>query len=120
MKTIKNRNINGRPTLEAAEKKGYKISVRLSTDEYYDLKAKAQTAGMDMSQYIRKAIQGSQVKERMQPEQYVAIRQLRGMGNNINQIAHEANRAGYRSDMARIEEIEVTIDNIRKILLRDR
>jgi hypothetical protein len=97
MRTIKNRNAGGRPAKEPAEKKGFKITVKMAMDEYGTLKAKAHEAGINQSEYIRQCIQSSIVKQRITPELMNHIRQLSGMANNINQIAHKANAAGYTS-----------------------
>lgn len=95
MRTIKNRNTGGRPAKEPAEKKGYKITVKMAIDEYGSLKAKALEANINQSEYIRQCIQASIVRQRITPELVNYIRQLSGMANNINQIAHKANAAGY-------------------------
>jgi hypothetical protein len=95
MKTIKNRNTGGRPVKEATEKKGHKITVKMATDEYGSLKAKSSEAGINQSEYIRQCIQTSFIKQRLTPELVNHIRQLSGMANNINQIAHKANATGY-------------------------
>jgi hypothetical protein len=97
MKTIKNRNTGGRPAKEPAEKKGHKITIKMAVDEYGSLKAKSHEAGINQSEYIRQCIHGSIVKQRLTPELVNHIRQLSGMANNINQIAHKANAAGYHS-----------------------
>ena len=97
MKTIKNRNTGGRPVKEAAEKKGHKITIKMAMDEYGSLKNKAHEAGINQSEYIRQCIQASVVKQHITPELMNHIRQLSGMANNINQIAHKANAAGYSS-----------------------
>lgn len=95
MKTIKNRNTNGRPAKKPSEKMGYKITVKMATEEYYSLKAKAGLAGINRSEFIRLCIRSSVVKQRLSPELMKHIRQLSGMANNINQIARTANAAGY-------------------------
>ena len=53
-----------------------------------------------------------QVKERLTPEHTGYVRQLCGMANNLNQLAHKANAAGFvtvgmecRVLVARIEEL---------------
>ena len=95
MKTIKNQNRYGRPAKSAAEKKGYKVSLKMATEEYYSLKSKARLAGINLSEYIRSVIRKSEVKQRLSPEHLGHIRQLSGMVNNIKQIARNANAAGY-------------------------
>jgi hypothetical protein len=95
MNTIKNKNKNGRPRKETAEKKGYKVTLKMATEEYYSLKSKARLAGITRSEYIRGCIQSSVVKERLSSELMGQIRQLSGMANNVNQLARKANAAGY-------------------------
>ena len=95
MRTIKNQNRNGRPTKSAAEKKGYRVSLKMATEEYYSAKSKARLAGVTMSEYVRQAIRKSEVKQRLSPEDMGYIRQIAGMANNFNQIARKANAAGY-------------------------
>ncbi|QGY46281.1 plasmid mobilization relaxosome protein MobC [Maribellus comscasis] len=95
MKTIKNRNSNGRPAKKPSEKKGYKITVKMATEEYYSMKAKAGLVGINRSEFIRQCIRSTVIKQRLSPELMRHIRQLSGMANNVNQIARTANAAGY-------------------------
>jgi hypothetical protein len=95
MKVIKNRNSGGRPAKGPSEKKGHKITIKMAVDEYRYLKTQALEAGINQSEYIRQCIRVSIVKQRITPELMNHIRQLSGMANNINQIAHKANAAGY-------------------------
>ena len=92
MKTIK---AGGRPTKELGEKRSYMVSIKLDTREYYSLKAKANSAGISRSEYIRLCIAGSIIRNRLTPEMNDYIRKLSGMGNNLNQIARRANAEGY-------------------------
>ena len=49
-------NKGGRPTKGAAEKKKYRITVKLNTQDYYTLKGKAKSAGVPMSEFVRKLL----------------------------------------------------------------
>ena len=112
MRTIKNRNVNGRPKKSATEKKRYKVTVKFATAEYYSLKAKAKEAGMNLSQIIRNAIQNCAIKERLKPSHLRHIVQLTGMANNLNQVAKRANAAGYLAAKNESEALAKSIDNI--------
>ena len=114
MKTIRNRNKNGRPTKSASEKKGYKVSLKMATEEYYSLKSKARLAGISLSEYVRCVIKNSEVKQRLSPEHLGYIRQLSGMANNINQIARKANAAGYAEAHRENKDMIDQLDNIVK------
>ena len=48
-------NKGGRPTKGAAEKKKYRITVKLTTEDYYTLKGKAISAGISMSEFVKKS-----------------------------------------------------------------
>jgi hypothetical protein len=116
MKTIKDKNKNGRPVMAAAEKKGYKVSLKMATAEFYSLKAKSQMAKISRSEYIRQCIQSSVVKQRLSSELLGYIRQLCGMANNVNQIARKANAAGYveaHPDWMRMTD---QLDNVIKLI----
>lgn len=67
----------------------------MATEEFYSLKAKARFAGITRSEYIRRCIATSIVRQRLSPELMNHLRQLSGMANNVNQIAHKANAMGY-------------------------
>jgi len=119
MKNIKNRNKNGRPTKELAEKKGYKVTLKMATEEYFSLKAKAKSAGITRSEYIRQCIWSSVVKQRLSTELMGYIRQLCGMANNVNQIAHKANTAGYTEAHDNCLVMNERLDNVLKQIEND-
>lgn len=108
----KNRNNDGRPKLPLTEKKGYKVTVKFATAEYYSLKAKAKEAGMNLSLFIRNALQGAEVRERFSAEHLRYILQLTGMANNLNQIARKANAGGYTNARSEYLHLAMRIDNL--------
>ena len=85
----------GRPTKGVAEKKKYRITVKLNTQDYYMLKGKAKSAEVTMSEFVRKVLDKGNVIERLTVEQADFIRKLCGMANNLNQLAHRANADGF-------------------------
>jgi hypothetical protein len=95
MKTIKNPNKNGRPPKDSAERKQQKVTVKMTMQDYRTFGFKARMANITMSEYIRRLIHSSEVKQRLSPEHLGYVRQIAGMANNLNQIAKRANTAGY-------------------------
>lgn len=87
----------GRPTKGVAEKKKYRITVKLNTQDYYTLKGKAKNAGVTMSEFVRKVLAKGNVIERLTIEQADFIRKLCGIANNLNQLAHRANADGFHA-----------------------
>ena len=111
-------NKGGRPTKGAAEKKKYRITVKLNTQDYYTLKGKAKGAGVPMSEFVRKVFDKGNVIERLTIEQADFIRKLCGMANNLNQLAHRANAEGFHS-VAPFHKIIISkIDEILNLIRR--
>lgn len=119
MRTIKNRNNNGRPKLATTEVRKYRIEVRFATMEYYTLKSKARKAGITISEFIRVAIERCEVKERLSAVHLRLIIQLTGMANNLNQVAKQANQAGYIAAKTESETLAKEIDNLIKSIEND-
>ena len=88
-------NKGGRPPKSMGCKKTYRVNLKMNTEEYYTLKAQASEAGVTLSEYIRLAVSNSSIKQRFTLDQLDYIRKICGMANNLNQIAHKANIAGY-------------------------
>ncbi|MCW0485065.1 plasmid mobilization protein, partial [Gaoshiqia sediminis] len=66
----------GRPKKQKSEKRSYRVNVKLNTGEYYMLKGKARSAGMNLSEFVREAICHSEIKERLTPGLNASIRSL--------------------------------------------
>ena len=111
-------NKGGRPAKGAAEKKKYRITVKLNTQDYYTLKGKAKSAGVTMSEFVRKVLDKGNVIERLTVEQADFIRKLCGMANNLNQLAHRANAEGFHSVAPFHKTIIGKIDEILNLIRR--
>ena len=88
-------NKGGRPTKSLIEKRTYRVNLKMNTEEYYTLKTRASEAGVSPCDFIRVVILKAEIRQRLSPEWMEHIRKLSGMANNLNQIAHKANAAGY-------------------------
>lgn len=91
----------------------------MATEEYYTLKAKARDAGINRSEFIRLCIRSSVVKQRLTVELMGHIRQLSGMANNMNQLAHRANAAGYSDVHRQCLSLNERLDNVIKTIEDD-
>ena len=83
------------PKEEAADKLKYRLTVKMATSDYYTLKSKARSADISAGEFLRRCMRDGQVKEQLTQEHTGYIRQLCGMANNQNQLAHKANAAGF-------------------------
>ena len=108
----------GRPTKGVAEKKKYRITVKLNTQDYYTLKSKAKSTGVTMSEFVRKVLDKGHIIERLTIEQADFIRKLCGMANNLNQLAHRANAEGFRVIAPFHKTIIGKIDEILNLIRR--
>ena len=107
-----NRNKGGRPKKGAADKLKYRLTVKMATSDYYTLKGKARSAGISAGEFLRRCMRDGQVKERLTPEHTDYVRQLCGMANNLNQLAHEAHIAGYEDVAAADRLLSEKIDEV--------
>ena len=108
----------GRPTKGVTEKKKYRITVKLNTQDYYTLKSKAKSTGVTMSEFVRRILDKGNVIERLTIEQADFIRKLCGMANNLNQLAHRANAEGFHT-IAPFHKIIISkIDEILNLIRR--
>lgn len=63
----------------------------LNNNEDVILRLKCRKAHLSQSEFIRKVIMGYEIKEKPDDEFYEAIKILRGISINLNQIAKKAN-----------------------------
>ena len=71
------------------------ITIRLTADEYAHVKQLSKDSGLKMEPAIRRLIMGVNLRPRPPDELPELLRQLSGIGTNINQIAKVANASGY-------------------------
>ena len=69
---------------------------------------------LNRSEFIRLCIRSSVVKQHLTLEQMGYIRQLSGMANNVNQVAHRANAAGYSEVHRQCLAMNERLDNVIK------
>ena len=114
------KNKGGRPKLAPTEKKKYSLPpVRLCTNDFHIVKAMAKHAGLSLTEYQRQMILNGKVVERVSPEHMAIYRQLAGIGNNQNQLAHQANTYGYEQDAQLYHENAVEVSNLIKRIIYD-
>lgn len=75
------------------------VIVRLTQEEYNKLVTKSENVGLTISEFLRIYINGFEPREKPPIEFYEAIKQIRKVGNNINQIARLANATGVLDEL---------------------
>ena len=76
-------------------KRSYKLTIWLNDDEHDRLRYYAQRAGCNKSEYLRALIGGFIPKAAPTPDYHKLMKQLRAIGNSMNQIAARANSIGF-------------------------
>ena len=71
------------------------VGTRLSKAEYEKLKDLENRTGLGSTRLLRTLITGAELKAKPTPELRELIRSVERIGNNLNQIAHRANAAGF-------------------------
>ncbi len=107
--------LRGRPKKEKV-KLSISINLKLTEEDFKTVKEKAEKLGMKATQYAREMTLKGGIKSRFTIEELDLIRKLSGMGNNLNQIARQANKSGFAQVSVEIVNIALQI----KQLLDDR
>jgi hypothetical protein len=113
------KNKGGRPKKGAAEKLKYKVSFFLSTGDYLKLKADAKASKIPRAEIVRRAVTGRRIVSRFTPEQASWMRNLVGMGNNLNQLTRLAHQAGYPEIANQNRQVVGEISQILKLFRDD-
>ncbi len=92
-------------------KRPIKLSLRLNEEEHERLKKQAHMTGFSIEQYLRNLINGNQMRPVPKNEMAEIKRQLSAIGNNVNQIAKNANtyERVRQSDVDYIIEMQTKI-----------
>lgn len=86
-------------------KRQHKIEVRLNDEEYFKLENTISKMETNRSEYLRKLIVGTRIKEKPPDEFYKYMKEFSLMGSNLNQIAERINTITKIEDWE-YEEIE--------------
>ena len=76
-------------------KRGRMVCCRMNEAEFHKFDQLAREAGIPKEVYIRNLLNGLILKPAPKEELVEVIRQLRRIGNNINQLSAAANRNGH-------------------------
>ena len=103
-------------------KRNKAITIRMNESEYIDLQNKVNESGLSQQSFIIRAVQGATIT----PSDEIAIlkeisktfteyvKQVRGMGTNLNQMAHVANGQGYLPGEDSLLKLSEQVGNMRK------
>ena len=93
-KEIDTQKRGGRPRLEKYEQRRHQHKVTYNDTEEDTLQYKAKENNRSVTEWLHDAPLQTKGKPHLSEEQNDYVRKIAGMGNNVNQIAHVANREG--------------------------
>ena len=85
----KEKKLGGRPKLASYQKRTKCFRVMFTENDYIYIQSKAEQAGLSVNEFCHQAAMDCQVCQRISPEMVSAIRDLSGIANNANHIAHQ-------------------------------
>ena len=98
------------------------VTVRMNETEYADFQNKVKESGLSQQAYIISAVRGATIT----PSDEIAVlkeisktfadfeKQVRGLGTNVNQMAHIANGQGYLPGEEALARLSDQLGNMRK------
>lgn len=98
------------------------VTVRMSEAEYADFQNRVEESGLSQQAFIISAVRGATIT----PSDEIAVlkeisktfaefvKQIRGMGTNLNQMAHVANGQGYLPGEESLLRLADQVGNMRK------
>ena len=103
-------------------KRNRAITIRLSEDEFERLQDKVKQSGQTLQKYVLEATlkgkitSADEVTEMREKNKMLADidKQLRGMGTNLNQMAHVANGYGEIPTAEKLVQIAAQVSQIKK------
>ena len=104
----------GRPAKSLAEKRRYRLSLKLNTNEYFGLKSKAKSAGKNRCDFLREFILTGEVRQRFTPEQNNVLSQISGESNNLNPLVKLAHTQGVWYIEIKAKDLMAELDELLK------
>lgn len=107
---------------KAKRKRNKAVTVRMNESEYADFQNKVEESGLSQQAYIISAVRGATIT----PSDEIAVlkeisqtfadfeKQVRGLGTNVNQMAHIANGQGYLPGEETLARLSDQVGNMRK------
>lgn len=89
------------------------VTFWMTYDEYYNLKSKAEKVGYSISELVRMLASNYEPREKPPEKFYESIKQIRAVGNSLNQLARKANALGFIDE----PQYRKNVDNLNGFIL---
>lgn len=109
---IDTRRAGGRPKLATYERRNHHHKVSYNDEEENIIQYKAEQAGKPDDVYLHEAGLDAVVQAHMSDENIEQLRDVCGMANNTNQIAHQANAGGFVFVRFKAEQLIISLTEL--------
>ena len=92
-----------------------RLTLRLNEVEHRRITKRAKSCGLTKSAYVRQLIVGYKPKESPPADYFAMTRELKEIGNNLNQLTFIANATGLIDEAAYYENVIHLRDSLRRI-----
>ena len=116
--SIDTHRAGGRPRLARYERRSHHHKVSYNDEEENIIQYKAEQAGKPDDVYLHEAGLDAVVQAHMSDENIEQLRDVCGMANNTNQIAHQANAGGFVSVRSKAEQLIISLTELIRRILR--
>lgn len=100
------------------ERRQNQVKIGFNDLDHDTLVYRAESAGMSVSEFIHEAALNTPIKAHISDEHIEQVRGLTAMGNNLNQIARQANTSGLPSVIHLVRQILADIQQLISRILR--
>lgn len=102
----------GRPKLADYQKRTKLVRIMFCENDFIYIQSKASKARLSVSEYCHQAAMDNHIRETISPELAMLIRNLSGIANNVNQIAHQMHIDGFEAVKEQCLHIIAAISSI--------
>ncbi len=95
--------------------KTQKLTVRFSDSEFQKIQRHAKACRLTKSAYVRQLVIGYKPREAPPADYFAMTKELKAIGNNLNQLAFMANATGLIDEAAYYENVIQLRDALRRI-----
>lgn len=106
---VRKHKILGRPCASTEERRSVKVAVFLTIAEAEEVKNNCEKSGISLPAFLRQVGLDKKIETQKSVFDAIALKELRAIGKNLNQIARELSRA-------RAKMLPPDFQNIEKIL----
>lgn len=108
----KRSNRGGRPKLADKDRKRNAVKVYFDDRNFKLLKRRSSRTGLPLSALVHDLAVNGYVKEPIPKSLLQPLRDIAGMANNINQLAHRAHLVGYEYSHEQLSKIASDLENL--------